>query len=169
MSDVQPTRENDFSFGLWTVGWTARDPFGEATRPELDAVGAVERLAVPGVYGIVFHGDDLIPIGSDDAAREARIKRIGAAVEDTGLVVPLVPTNLFLRPVVQKGGLTSNRRDICRCALRSVDLAAELVRPRRRRRRCRVWARLRVRPSLPAGRRAPARRPVRRTREGGPS
>jgi hypothetical protein len=28
---VQPTREDKFSFGLWTVGWPARDPFGDAT------------------------------------------------------------------------------------------------------------------------------------------
>lgn len=29
MSDTTPTREDKFTFGLWTVGWTARDPFGE--------------------------------------------------------------------------------------------------------------------------------------------
>jgi hypothetical protein len=34
----QPTREDHFSFGLWTVGWPARDPFGDATRPALDPV-----------------------------------------------------------------------------------------------------------------------------------
>ena len=28
-----PTPEDKFSFGLWTVGWQARDPFGDATRP----------------------------------------------------------------------------------------------------------------------------------------
>ena len=28
-----PTPEDKFSFGLWTVGWRGRDPFGEATRP----------------------------------------------------------------------------------------------------------------------------------------
>ena len=32
---LQPTREDKFSFGLWTVGWQARDLFGEATRPVL--------------------------------------------------------------------------------------------------------------------------------------
>ena len=34
----QPTREDKFSFGLWTVGWQARDLFGEATPPVLAAV-----------------------------------------------------------------------------------------------------------------------------------
>ena len=40
-----PTRDDRFSFGLWTVSWQARDPFGDATRPPLDPVEAVHRLA----------------------------------------------------------------------------------------------------------------------------
>ena len=32
MSALQPVREDKFTFGLWTVGWQARDPFGDATR-----------------------------------------------------------------------------------------------------------------------------------------
>ena len=41
----QPTREDKFSFGMWTIGWQARDMFGEATRPVLAAVEAVHKLA----------------------------------------------------------------------------------------------------------------------------
>ena len=59
-----PTREDKFSFGLWTVGWQARDLFGEATRPVLAGVEAVHKLAELGAYGITFHDDDLIPPGS---------------------------------------------------------------------------------------------------------
>ena len=44
----QPTPADKFSFGLWTVGWPARDPFGDATRPPLDPVEAVHRLAEMG-------------------------------------------------------------------------------------------------------------------------
>ena len=36
--DLTPTRDDKFSFGLWTVGWQARDLFGEATRPVLAGV-----------------------------------------------------------------------------------------------------------------------------------
>jgi xylose isomerase len=130
MSTLQPTREDKFSFGLWTVGWQARDPFGDATRPPLDTVEAVERLSDMGAYGITFHDDDLIPFGSDDTAREQHIKAFRAAIERTGLVVPMVTTNLFTHPVFKEGGLTSNRRDVRRYALRKVmrnmDLAAEL-------------------------------------------
>ena len=32
----QPTAQDRFSFGLWTVGWTGTDPFGGPTRPALD-------------------------------------------------------------------------------------------------------------------------------------
>ena len=67
---MKPTPADRFTFGLWTVGWQARDPFGDATRPALDPVEAVHRLAELGAYGVTFHDDDLIPFGSDD--RRAR-------------------------------------------------------------------------------------------------
>jgi xylose isomerase len=130
MSTPQPTREDTFSFGLWTVGWQARDPFGDATRPALDPVESVHRLAELGAYGISFHDDDLIPFGSDPAAREGHIKRFRSALEETGLVVPMATTNLFTHPVFKEGALTANARDVRRFALRKVmrnmDLAAEL-------------------------------------------
>jgi len=64
MSDpYSPKREDHFSFGLWTVGWQGRDPFGDATRPPLDPVAAVHRLAELNAWGVTFHDDDLIPFG----------------------------------------------------------------------------------------------------------
>ena len=127
---VQPTREDKFSFGLWTVGWPARDPFGDATRVELDQVEAVHKLSELGAYGITFHDDDLIPFGSDAQARDAAIARFRKALEETGMVVPMVTTNLFTHPVFKDGGFTSNDRGVRRYALRKVlrnmDLAAEL-------------------------------------------
>ena len=130
LSSLQPTRDDKFSFGLWTVGWQARDPFGDATRPALDPVESVHRLAELGAYGVTFHDDDLIPFGSDASAREEHIKRFRAALEETGLVVPMATTNLFTHPVFKEGALTANDRDVRRYALRKVmrnmDLAAEL-------------------------------------------
>ena len=41
----KPTPEDKFAFGLWTVGWAARDQFGSASRPDLDVVESVHRLA----------------------------------------------------------------------------------------------------------------------------
>jgi xylose isomerase len=127
---AQPTKSDKFTFGLWTVGWTARDPFGDATRAPLDPVEAVNRLAELGAYGLTFHDDDLIPFGSDDAAREQHVSRFRKALDETGLVVPMATTNLFTHPVFKDGGFTNNNRDIRRYALRKVmrniDLAAEL-------------------------------------------
>ncbi|MBX6354262.1 MAG: xylose isomerase [Micromonosporaceae bacterium] len=125
-----PTKADRFSFGLWTVGWPARDPFGDATRPPLDAVEAVHRLAELGAYGITFHDDDLVPFGSTEQAREERIARFRKALDETGLVVPMATTNLFNHPVFKDGAFTANDRDVRRYALRKVmrnlDLAAEL-------------------------------------------
>jgi len=130
MDDLHPTPADKFSFGLWTVGWQARDPFGDATRAPLDPVGAVHRLAEAGAFGITFHDDDLVPSGSEATAREQHIKRFRAALEETGLVVPMVTTNLFTHPVFKEGALTNNDRAVRRYALRKVmrnlDLAAEL-------------------------------------------
>jgi xylose isomerase len=126
----QPTRADKFSFGLWTVGWRAVDPFGEATRPALDPVETVHKLAELGAWGVSFHDDDLIPFGSDDTERDRHIARFKQALAETGLVVPMATTNLFNHPVFRDGGLTSNDRAVRRYALRKVmrnmDLAAEL-------------------------------------------
>lgn len=125
-----PTPEDRFTFGLWTVGWQGRDPFGEATRPALDPVESVERLAGLGAYGVTFHDDDLIPFGATDGEREAAVKRFRGALERTGLKVPMATTNLFTHPVFKDGGFTANDRDVRRYALRktirNIDLAVEL-------------------------------------------
>jgi xylose isomerase len=127
---LTPTPADKFTFGLWTVGWQGRDPFGDATRPALDPVESVHRLAELGAYGLTFHDDDLIPFGSSDADRAHHIARFKAALEETGLKVPMATTNLFTHPVFKDGAFTANDRDVRRYALRktirNVDLAAEL-------------------------------------------
>jgi xylose isomerase len=127
---MTPTPADRFTFGLWTVGWTARDPFGDATRPPLDPVVTVHELAALGAYGVTLHDDDLIPPGSDDVARERHISRFVDALKETGLVVPMVTTNLFTDPVFKDGGFTSNDRAVRRYAIRKVmrnmELAARL-------------------------------------------
>jgi xylose isomerase len=131
MADIlEPRPEHKFSFGLWTVGWQARDPFGDATRPALDPAESVSRLAALGAYGVSFHDDDVVPFGSDDDVRTKHLDRFRRALEDTGMVVPMVTTNLFTHPVFKEGAFTANDRDVRRFAIRKVmrnlDLAAEL-------------------------------------------
>jgi xylose isomerase len=127
---VTPTPADKFTFGLWTVGYNGTDPFGGPTRPHLDTVHVVEKLAELGAYGLTFHDDDLFPFGSDEATRQKEIDRLKGALEATGLKIPMVTTNLFSAPVFKDGGFTANDRDVRRFALRKVfrqlDLGAEL-------------------------------------------
>ncbi|MCW2747428.1 MAG: xylose isomerase [Nocardioidaceae bacterium] len=130
MSIPTPTPEDKFSFGLWTVAYAGRDPFGEPTREPMDPIYALENLARLGAYGVNFHDDDLIPFGSDDSDRAKIIERWKQGLSDTGLVVTTATTNLFSHPLFKDGGFTSNDRDVRRFAIRKVmrniDLAAEL-------------------------------------------
>ncbi|WP_410535412.1 xylose isomerase [Streptomyces sp. KL2] len=126
----EPAPEHKFTFGLWTVGWQGRDPFGDATRPALDPVETVHKLSELGAHGVTFHDDDLIPFGSSGAEREGIVKRFRQALDATGMKVPMATTNLFTHPVFKDGAFTANDRDVRRYALRktirNIDLAAEL-------------------------------------------
>ena len=127
---LTPTPADKFTFGLWTVGWQARDPFGDSTRGALDPVRTVNELAARGAYGVTFHDDDLIPFGSDEGARRTHIDRFKKALAETGMKVPMATTNLFTHPVFKDGAFTSNDKDIRRYAIRKVmkniELAVEL-------------------------------------------
>ena len=126
-SNYVPVPADKFTFGLWTVGWQGRDPFGDASRPPLDPVESVHRLAELGAYGVTFHDNDLIPFDATEGERENHIKRFRAALDETGLAVPMMTTNLFTHPVFKDGGFTSNDRDIRRFALRKVMRNIELA------------------------------------------
>ncbi len=125
-----PTPEDRFSFGLWTVGWEARDQFGDATRAAIDPVESVHRLAELGAAFVTLHDDDVIPFGSDDAERERILTRFKGALAETGVQVEMVTTNTFTHPIFKDGAFTSNDRRVRRYGLRkvvrNVDLAAEL-------------------------------------------
>ena len=130
MTGLSPQPSDHFTFGLWTVGWQARDPFGDATRAPIDPVESVERLAELGAYGVTFHDDDLIPFGADEASRSELISRFKAALARTGMKVPMMTTNLFSHPIFKDGAFTSNNRQVRRYAIakvmRNLDLAADL-------------------------------------------
>jgi xylose isomerase len=122
-----PTKDDRFSFGLWTVGWRGVDVFGGAVRPTLDPVAAVHKLAELGAAAVTFHDDDVVP---DQSTRAETIDRFKRALADTGMGVEMVTTNLFGHPVFKDGGLTANDRAVRRYALakvlRNLDLAADL-------------------------------------------
>jgi xylose isomerase len=126
----QPTPDDRFSFGLWTVGWQGVDVFGPATRPPMDPAHAVGRLAELGAWGVSFHDNDVFAFDADEQARDSALASFRKALDDTGLVVPMVTTNLFSHPIFKDGAFTSNDRRVRRFALakaaRNIDLAAEL-------------------------------------------
>ncbi len=120
----------NFSFGLWTTGWTGQDQFGSASRAHRNPADDVRKLAELGAWGFTFHDDDVVPFGSDDATRAKLLGQVKDAAEETGLTIEMVTTNLFSHPVFKDGGVTSNDRSVRRFALRkvlrNVDLTAEL-------------------------------------------
>jgi xylose isomerase len=126
----KPTIDDKFSFGLWTIGYSGIDTFGAPTRAPMDVVHVVEKLAEIGAYGLSFHDDDLFAFGAPDAVRQGQIDRLKQVLADTGLIVPMVTTNLFSAPVFKDGGFTSNdrrvRRFAIRKAVRQLELGVEL-------------------------------------------
>ena len=109
MSDaLTPKPEHKFTFGLWTVGNTGRDPFGEPVRPGSHPVEIVHLLGEVGAYGVNFHDNDLVPIDATPAERDRIVKDFKKALADTGLVVPMATTNLFGDPVFKDGAFTTN-------------------------------------------------------------
>jgi xylose isomerase len=129
MTDFSPKPEHKFTFGLWTVGCTGRDPFGNQVRDAKSPAELVYLLGEVGAYGVNFHDNDLIPIDAAPAEAEAIKKDFRKALADTGLVVPMATTNLFYDPVFKDGAFTSNDPKVRAYALqktmKAIDLGAE--------------------------------------------
>ncbi len=125
-----PRPEHHFTFGLWTVGNPGRDPFGEPVRAPLPPARIVQRLAELGAYGVNLHDNDLVPAGASAAERDRIVREFKAALEASGMRVPMATTNLFSDPVFRDGALTSNDARVRAYALQktmaAIDLGVEL-------------------------------------------
>jgi len=131
MSDLYQSKpEHKFTFGLWTVGSTGRDPFGGPVRESKTPVELVHLLAEVGAYGVNFHDNDLVPIDATPTERERIVKDFKKALKETGLVVPMATTNLFFDPAFKDGAFTSNDPRVRAYALQktmnAMDLGVEL-------------------------------------------
>jgi xylose isomerase len=131
VSDLyQPRPEHKFTFGLWTVGKTGRDPFGEPVRPLLTPTELVHLLAEVGAYGVNFHDDDLVPIDASAGERDLIVREFRRVLETTGIKVPMATTNLFSDPAFKDGAFTANDPRVRAYALqktmRAIDLGVEL-------------------------------------------
>ncbi len=132
-TEYQPTKDDKFSFGLWTITKKIGvDPFGKATRPELPPGDVARKLGELGVWGINFHDDDLVPADKADQ-RESIIAEFKEALDDSGLVVSMVSCNLFEDPVFKDGAFTSAdarvRAYARQKAMRALDLGQEFGAP----------------------------------------
>lgn len=130
-----PTPADKFTFGLWTVGNTGRDPFGEATRPRWSPAEIVNLLGQiggesRGVHGVNLHDNDLIPIDASPAEAAAVQADFRRALRRNRLKVCMVTANLFSDPVFKDGAFTSNDADVRAYAIaksmRCMDLGATL-------------------------------------------
>jgi xylose isomerase len=125
-----PRPEHHFTFGLWTVGNTGRDPFGDPVRPVISPNRIVEKLGELGAYGVNLHDNDLVPRDASSADRDRIVREFKAALAQSGLKVPMATTNLFGDPVFRDGAFTSNDRQVRTYALqktmRAIDLGVEL-------------------------------------------
>ncbi|MGH9901459.1 MAG: xylose isomerase [Pyrinomonadaceae bacterium] len=124
-----PRPEDKFTFGLWTVGNRGRDPFGDAVRPTLAPTDAVRMLVEVGAFGVNFHDNDLVPIDATPHERDRIISEFRAALEETGLRVPMATVNLFYDPAFRDGAFTANDPSVRAYAVqktcRAMDLGAE--------------------------------------------
>ncbi|MEO7713975.1 MAG: xylose isomerase [Gemmatimonadaceae bacterium] len=121
-----PRPEHHFTFGLWTVGNTGRDPFGEAVRPALSPASIVEHLAELGAYGVNLHDEDLVPRDATASDRDRIVRDFKHVLAQSGLKVPMATTNLFSDPAFRDGAFTSSDPRVRRYALQKTMRAMDL-------------------------------------------
>ena len=128
-----PTPADRFTFGLWTVGNTGRDPFGEPVRPR--ALPGRDRAparrggrvwASTSTTTTSCRSTPARPSGTRSSATSS------SALAETGLTVPMATTNLFSDPAFKDGAFTSNDARVRAYALQKTMRGD---RPRRRARR----------------------------------
>ena len=132
MADLYtPSPKDKFTFGLWTVGNTGRDPFGQPTRAALSPAETVDLLGeVGGVHGVNFHDNDLVPIDATSVEAQHIKDDFAKALKRSRIKVAMATTNLFADPVFKDGAFTSTDAEIRAYAIqktmRGMDLGAEV-------------------------------------------
>ena len=126
MSQYEPKPEDRFTFGLWTVGSTGKDSFGDPVRRQLTPVEIVHLLAEVGAYGVNFHDNNLVPIDATPSERDRIVADFKKALRETGLVVPMATTDLYADPVFRDGAFTSNDPHVRAFALQKTMQAMDL-------------------------------------------
>lgn len=129
MPNLQPSPQHRFSFGLPTSTYRRSHPAREP-RPPIEPWDFVHGLAEIGAWGVAVHDDQLVPPGATPQERESILGKFGAALDNTGVVVSMVATDLSRHHVFTGGAFTAADGDVRRCAiqkaLRALDIGLEL-------------------------------------------
>jgi len=130
VGDHQPKKSDHFSFGLWTIMNTGRDPFGEPTREPISGLDVITELGRRNVYAYEMHAEDLVPAGSTAAQRDRLIKEANQRMADENIICVNCGANVFAHPVFKDGGLTSHDPKVRQLALQrylnAIDIGHEV-------------------------------------------
>ncbi|MFC1587872.1 xylose isomerase [Planctomycetota bacterium] len=128
--NYQPKKEDRFTFGLWTVGNTGRDMWGQATREAMDPNYMVAKLAGLGACGVNLHDNDLVPIDASPVERDRIVSSFKQALADNDMLVPMATVSLFYDPVFKDGAFTSSdprvRAYAVQKTMTAIDLGVDL-------------------------------------------
>ncbi len=129
MPDLQPSPQHRFTFGLPTSTYPGPGPASEPRLP-IEPWDFVHGLVEIGAWGVAIYDDELVPPGATPQERDSLLGKFAAALDNTGVVVSMVATDLSRHPVFAGGAFTSADGDVRRCAiqkaLRALDMGMEL-------------------------------------------
>src|SRR5205807_3600234 len=96
-----------FSFGPWNIS-TGADPFGPASRKEVEYGRKLKAYRELGFDAVQFHDDDIVPADLDWAATQKGVAAVMKVLESEGLFVEIVAPRLWEDPRTVDGAFTAN-------------------------------------------------------------
>jgi xylose isomerase len=118
-----------FSFGPWNIS-TGSDPFGPASRKEVEHGRKLKAYKELGFDAVQFHDDDIVPADLDWQATLKGIAAVKKVLDGEGLFVEIIAPRLWEDPRTVDGAFTANspsdRKYALDRALRCVDIAREV-------------------------------------------
>jgi len=117
MGGYQPQKNDRFTFGLWTIMNTGRDPFGEPTREPMTGLEVITELARRNVWAYEMHAEDLVPEGSSALDRDRIVNEAKKRMADEDIACVNCGANVFGHPAFKDGALTSHDPKVRQLAL----------------------------------------------------
>ncbi len=130
MSAYQPQKSDRFTFGLWTIQNTGRDPFGSETRSPMSGLEVITELGRRNVYAFEAHAEDIVPERASATERDRLLTEARKRMADAQIACVNVGANVFGNPVFKDGALTSHDPNVRQLALQrylnAIDVGVEL-------------------------------------------